>query len=119
VDFNGETVSAGAVGLESWHADDRRSGSGARDVLAVREIHAISHRLLGWACIAQTRPRWPVPCPRFVVVVVMEARSVPIDTPAAEYRPWRLPLSSSRVTRPEVKASRQVASRSPAQDRPR
>lgn len=42
-----------------------------------------------------------------VVVVVMEARSVPIDTPAAEYRPWRLTLSLSRVvvTHPEVDAS--------------
>jgi len=26
----------------------------------VREIAAISHRLLGRACIAQARPRWPV-----------------------------------------------------------
>ncbi|EFN68784.1 hypothetical protein EAG_15863 [Camponotus floridanus] len=36
----------------------------------------------------------------------MEARSVPIDTPAAEYRPWRLTLSLSRVvvTHPEVDA---------------
>lgn len=100
-------------------ASARRSASAAVGVRAVREIGANTHRLLGRACIAQARPRWPVPCPRsVVVVVVMEARSVPIDTPAAaEYRPWRLPLS--RVTRPEVNASRRVASRSPPHDRPR
>jgi len=49
------------------------------------------------------------------VVVVMEARSVPIDTPAAEYRPWRLLLW--RVTHPEINASARV-SRSLPLDRP-
>lgn len=49
------------------------------------------------------------------VVVVMEARSVPIDTLAAEYRPWRLPLW--RITHPEINASARV-SRSLPLDRP-
>ncbi|TGZ37259.1 hypothetical protein DBV15_03267 [Temnothorax longispinosus] len=126
-DFNGETVSVELGSGLRPRAEARTIGVGGRGCAAsaaAAKCRGNWHRLLGRACIAQARPRWPVhPCPRIqriVVVVVgeMEARSVPIDTPAAaaaaaeaEYRPWRLP-PLSRVTRPEVNASRrQVASR--------
>lgn len=103
-DFFGKKVSNNTIAVRTWRISNHRSESVVRGVRHVREIAAISHRLLGRACIAQARPRWPAVVA--FVVVVMEACSVPIDTPAAEYRPWRLPLS--RVTHPEINAPTRV-----------
>lgn len=59
-DFYGKTVSAGTLGTRTRRVSARRSASAVRGVRHVREIVAISHRLLERACIAQARSRWPV-----------------------------------------------------------
>lgn len=95
-------MSADAAAAHTRHVSNHCPAPVRRSVRRVREIVAIPDRLLGRACIAQARARQDGRSAVAFVVVVMEARSVPIDTPAAEYRLWRLALS--RVTHPEINA---------------